>query len=45
MKDIEVMALQDLCCELNIEYDAFTPRDTINRVITSLLSDEYHFKG
>ena len=40
MKDIEVMGLQELCRELNIEYKYSTPRDTINRVITSL-SDKY----
>ena len=40
MKDIEVMSLEELCRHLNIEYNLFTPRDTINRVITSL-SDKY----
>ena len=40
MKNIEVMGLQELCSELNIEYDPNTPRDTINRVITSL-SEKY----
>lgn len=40
MKDIEVMGLEELCRDLNIEYDTGTPRDTINRVITSL-SDKY----
>ena len=42
MKDIEVMGLKDLCRELNIEYnyEKETPRDTINRVITSL-SEKY----
>ncbi len=40
MKDIEVMGLPKLCSELNIEYNDGTPRDTINRVITSL-SDKY----
>ena len=40
MKDIEVMSLEDLCRELNIEHNVSTPRDTINRVITSL-SDKY----
>ena len=43
MKDIEVMGLKDLCPELNIEWSYLnksTPRDTINRVITSL-SDKY----
>ena len=40
MKDIEVMGLQELCRDLNIEYNRYTPRDTINRVITSL-SDKY----
>ena len=34
------MGLEDLCRELNIEHDNFTPRDTINRVITSL-SENY----
>ena len=40
MKDIEVMGLYKLCCDHNIEYSYYTPRDTINRVITSL-SDKY----
>ena len=40
MKNIEVMYLEKLCRELNIEFDKGTPRDTLNRVITSL-SDKY----
>ena len=36
MKDIEVMGLEELCNDLNIEHNPSTPRDTINRVITSL---------
>ena len=40
MKNIEVMSLEELCHDLNIEFDEDTPRDTINRVITSL-SDKY----
>ena len=40
MKNIEVMGLQELCSDLNIEWNYNTPRDTINRVITSL-SDKY----
>ena len=40
MKDIEVMGLDMLCRDLNIYYNWRTPRDTINRVITSL-SDQY----
>lgn len=36
MKDIEVMSFVELCSKLNIEYNYSTPRDTINRVITSL---------
>ena len=40
MKNVEVMSLKELCCELNIKYNYDTPRDTINRVITSL-SDKY----
>ena len=40
MKNIEVMGLYELCRDLNIEYSDRTPRDTINRVITSL-SDKY----
>ena len=40
MKDIEVMGLRELCRELNIKYNSSTPRDTINRVTTSL-SDKY----
>ena len=40
MKNIEVMSLPELCRDLNIEFNYETPRDTINRVITSL-SDKY----
>ena len=40
MKNIEVMSLEELCRDLNIEINYGTPRDTINRVITSL-SDKY----
>ena len=40
MKNIEVISLEDLCEEINIEYDYNAPRKTINRVITSL-SDKY----
>ena len=40
MKNIEVMGLKKLCSELNIKYAYNTPRDTINRVITSL-SEKY----
>ena len=40
MKDIEVMSINKLCRDLNIECNLSTPRDTINRVITSL-SDKY----
>ena len=40
LRNIEVMSLQHLCRELNTEYNVMTPRDTINRVITSL-SDKY----
>ena len=40
LKNIEVMGLGELCSELNIKYDWKTPRDTINRVITSL-SEKY----
>ena len=40
LRNIEVMSLQQLCRELNTEYNVMTPRDTINRVITSL-SDKY----
>ena len=40
MKNIEVMGLEELCRDLNIEHNYSTPRDTINRVITSL-SDKY----
>ncbi len=40
MKNIEVMRLRELCRDLNIKFDMKTPRDTINRVITSL-SDKY----
>ena len=39
-KKVEVMGLERLCSELNIEYNWKTPRDTINRVITSL-SEKY----
>ena len=41
IRNIEVMSLQQLCRELNIEFKyGHTPRDTINRVITSL-SEKY----
>ena len=40
LRNIEVMSLQQLCRELNTEYNVMTPRDTINRVIISL-SDKY----
>ena len=40
MKNIEVMSLEELCRDLNTGYNRETPRDTINRVITSL-SDKY----
>ena len=41
MKNIEVMDLVELCSDLNIKYSKYQPRDTINRVITSL-SDKYN---
>ena len=40
IKNIEVMDLEELCRDLNIEWNYQTPRDKINRVITSL-SDKY----
>ena len=40
LKNIEVMDLEKLCSELDIKYNSSTPRDTINRVITSL-SEKY----
>ena len=40
MKKVEVMSLKKLCSELNIKFNHYTPRDTINRVITSL-SEKY----
>ena len=40
MNKVKVMGLAELCRELNIEYNVSTPRDTINRVITSL-SEKY----
>ena len=37
MKNIEVIPLEKLCRELDIYYNnGYTPRDTINRVITSI---------
>ena len=36
MKDVEVMDLEKLCDDLNIEYDIWRPRETVNRVIRSL---------
>ena len=42
MKDIEVMGLDKLCRDLNIKHNIDTPRDTINRVITSL-SEKYRY--
>ena len=41
LKNIEIMGLEKLCHELNIEHNFNTPRETINRVITSL-SDRDH---
>ena len=40
MKNIEVMDLEKLSLELNIRFRYCSPRDTLNRVITSL-SDKY----
>ena len=40
MKNIEVISLREMFSDLSIEYNYSTPRDTINRVITSL-SDKY----
>ena len=40
MKNIEVIRVEELCRDLNIIYNSYNPRDTINRVITSL-SDKY----
>ena len=40
MEKIEVMGLRELCSELNTNYEKNTPRDTMNRVITSL-SEKY----
>ena len=36
MKDVEVMDLEKLCDDLNIEYDIWRPRETVNRVIRYL---------
>ena len=36
MKSIEVQDFKNLCRDFNIKYKVETPRDTINRVITSL---------
>ena len=42
MKNIEVMDLQKLCCDLNVDYDYYTPRETVNRVIRSLSDSSDH---
>ena len=42
MKNIEVTGLEKLCDDLNIYYDPLTPRDTINRVISSLSDYNRH---
>ena len=39
-KNIEVTSLKQLCNELDIKHHGSTPRDTLNRVITTL-SDKY----
>ena len=41
VKNVEVMSLKEVCRDLDIYYNnGYTPRDTINKVITSL-SDKY----
>ena len=36
MKDVEVVSVLELCGDLGIEFNKYTPRDTMNRVITAL---------
>ena len=42
ISDVEILPLDDLCEELNIEFDYDSPRDLINKVIVSLSSAKTH---
>ena len=42
ISDVEILPLRDLCRELNIQWDGYNPRDTINKVIVSLSSAKTH---
>ena len=42
ISDVEILPLEDLCEELNIQFDWSNPRDTINKVIVSLSSAKTH---
>ena len=42
MKDVEVMEFKKLCRDLNVDYDYYTPRETVNRVIRSLSDSSDH---
>ena len=42
MKDVEVMSLEKLCRDINVEYDRYTPSETVNRVIRSLSDSSDH---
>ena len=39
---VEILPLEDLCEELNIQFDSLNPRETINKVIVSLSSAKTH---
>ena len=42
ISDVQILPLKQLCEELNINYDPYHPRDTINNVISSLLTVKTH---
>ena len=42
ISDVEILRLEDLCEELNIQWDGYNPRDLINKVIVSLSSAKTH---
>ena len=42
ISDVEILLFEDLCKELNTQFDEDNPRDTINKVIVSLSSAKTH---
>ena len=42
ISDVQLLPLYDVCQELNIQWDRYNPRDTINKVIVSLSSAKTH---